>query len=609
MRNLLKRFKLSDRMRLGSVVIGLLAVGSASLADTVLKSHGLSAYGDLKYPENFTHFDYVNPEAPRGGTMSTWGFGTFDSFNPFIVKGQAEYNSTLLYESLMKRAYDEPDAVYGLIAESAEFPPDRSWVIFNLRPEARFADGSPVTAEDVVFSYETLVADGLPKFRVDYKDFETVEAMDPRRVKFTFRDGAAVQRLSLEAAIMPILSKADYADRDFARSSIEPPLTSGPYVVESVNAGNQVVYRRQENYWGDSLPVNTGQNNFDRIVIEYFADYTSAFEGFKGGSYDFREEYYSKIWATSYDFPEIEQGNIIREQILDGQPSGTQGFWFNLRREKFQDPKVRRAISMAFNFEWSNATLFYDLYQRTDSFWENSPLQAEGLPGPAEIELLEPLRGMLPAEVFEEPAFVPKVSRPVRIDRAVLREAGHLLDEAGWVLQDGERINRQGEKLKIAILNNSPGFDRVINPYISTLQQLGLEATNERVDYAQSREREKNFDFDITIRRYAMSLTPGPELHSFFGSLSASEIGSQNISGVANPAIDVLIGHVENASTREELEVAVKALDRALRALHIWVPQWYNGSHNVAYRKHYRHPENMPPLRLGELDFWWYEPE
>ncbi len=591
------------------VTVVAFAVGLGAQAETVLKSHGLSTYGDLKYPEDFTHFEYVNPDAPQGGTMSTWGFGTFDSFMPYIVKGTAEYNSTLLYESLMKRAYDEPDAVYGHIAESAEYPPDRSWVIFNLRPEARFSDGSSVTADDVVFSYEALVADGLPRFRVDYKDFDKVEALDPRRVRFTFKEGASTRKLPLEAAIMPIMSKADYAGKEFARSSIDPPLTSGPYVVESVDPGSRVVYRRVDDYWGESLPVNVGQNNFDRLVIEYFADYTIAFEGFKGGSYDFREEFFSKIWATSYDFPEIEQGKIIRKQIPDGQPSGTQGFWFNLRKETLQDPRVRQAISMAFNFEWSNATLFHDLYRRTDSFWENSSMQAKGLPGPAELELLEPLREHLPEAVFTEPAFVPKVSRPVRVDRAVLREAGRLLDEAGWELKDGVRVNQHGEKLKLAILNDSPGFDRIINPYISTLEQLGLEATNEKVDYAQSREREKVFDFDITIRRYVMSLTPGPELHSIFGSLSASQTGSQNISGVANPAVDALIDHVESAATRTELEVAVKTLDRVLRAMHIWVPQWYNDVRNVAYRNHYHHPENLPPFRLGELEFWWYEPE
>ena len=594
---------------LAVVVAAALAVGLGAQAETVLKSHGLSTYGELKYPADFAHFDYVNPDAPRGGTMSSWGFGTFDSFMPYIVKGTAEYESTLLYESLMKRAYDEPDAVYAHIAESVEYPPDRSWVIFNLRPEARFSDGTPITADDVVFSYEALVADGLPAFRVDYKDFEKVEAIDPLRVRFTFRDGAPTRKLPLEAATMPIMSRADYADKDFAESSIDPPLTSAPYVVESVDPGSRVVYRRLDDYWGDSLPVNVGQYNFDRIVIEYFADYTAAFEGFKGGSYDFRQEYFSKIWATSYDFPEIEQGKIIRKQIPDGQPSGTQGFWFNLRKEKFQDPRVRQAISMAFNFEWSNATLFYDLYRRTDSFWENSPLQAEGLPGPAELELLEPLRQHLPEAVFTEPAFVPKISRPVRADRAVLREAGRLLDAAGWALKDGKRVNGQGERLTATILNDSPGFDRIINPYIATLEQLGVEATNEKVDYAQSREREKIFDFDITIRRYVMSLTPGPELHAIFGSLSAEQTGSLNISGVANPAIDALIGHVESAPTRAELEVAVKALDRALRALHIWVPQWYNGVHNVAYRNHYRHPENLPPLKLGELEFWWFEPE
>ena len=586
-----------------------LAAGEAASSETIVRSHGLSTYGDLKYREGFMHFDYVNPNAPKGGTMSTWGFGTFDSFSPYILMGQAEEYAEVLFESLMTRSDDEPDALYGLIAESAEYPENRQWVIFNMRPEARFSDGTTVTPEDVVFSYEALVKHGVPRYRVDYKDFERVEAVGAHKVKFTFTDGAPTRKLPLEAATMPILSKAYFQDRDFAKSSIDPPLGSGPYIVESADAGRRVVYRRLDDYWGASLPVNVGKNNFDRIVIEYFADYTSAFEGFKGGAYDFREEFYSKIWATSYNFPEIEQGIVVVEQVPDGRPAGTQGFWFNLRKEKFQDPRVRRAISLAFNFEWSNATLFYGLYNRTDSFWENSSLQAEGMPGSEELALLEPLRAHLPEAVFTEPAFVPKVSEPVRIDRAILRTASKLLDDAGWKLKDGARVNEHGEELRVGILNDSPGFDRIINPYIETLKRLGVVATNERVDYAQAQEREKEFDFDITIRRYAMSSTPGPELHSIFGSVSANQIGSLNISGASNPGIDALIYHVENAATRNELEVAVKALDRALRASHIWVPQWYNDVHNIAYRNFYGHPENMPPLNLGAVEFWWFDAE
>ena len=592
-----------------AVPVLLLTIVSGASAETIFKTHGLSAFGDLKYPEGFKHFDYVNPDAPKGGTMSTWGFGTFDSFSPFVLMGQAEEYAEVMFESLMTRSADEPDAVYGLIAESAEYPESRQWVVFNLRPEAKFSDGSSVTADDVVFSYDVLVENGLPRFRVEYRDFEKVEAIGAHQVKFTFREGVPTRKLPLEAATMPILSKAFYENRDFAKSSIDPPLASGPYVVETADAGRKVVYRRLDDYWGESLPINVGMHNFDRIVIEYFTDYTSAFEGFKGGAYDFREEFHSKLWATSYDFPEIEKGLVLVERIPDGRPAGTQGFWFNLRKEQFEDPRVRQAISMAFNFEWSNATLFYDLYRRTDSFWENSSLQADGMPSSEELVLLEPVREFLPEEVFTQPAFAPVVSNPVRVDRSVIRTANRLLSEAGWVLKNGVRVNQRGDELTIKILNDSPGFDRIINPYVETLKHIGVVAINERVDYAQGKEREKEFDFDVTIRRYAMSLTPGQELHSLFGSLSADQLGSQNIAGVANLGIDALIGHVEAATTRQDLEVAVKALDRALRALHIWVPQWYNDVHNVAYRNVYGRPEHIPPLELGEIKFWWYKGE
>lgn len=586
----------------------ILGISMALAEQKIIKSHGISAFGDLKYPADFKHFDYVNPDAPKGGEMSTWGFGTFDSMTPYILKGQAAALSSVFFESLMTGSADEPDSLYGLLAESVEYPEDRSWIIFNMRPEARFSDGTPVTAEDVVFSFNILIEKGRPTFKVTYADFENVEALDTHRVKFTFREGANTRSLPMAAGGLPVFSKAYYEGRDFAESTLEPPVGSGRYLLDKVEPGKTVRYRAREDYWGDHLAVNVGRENFEYLTVEYYADYTAAFEGFKGGVYNFREEFLSKLWATGYDFPALEKGWVVKKSLPDGTPSGTQGFWFNMRKDKFQDIRVRQALGMMFNFEWSNQTLFYDLYTRTDSFWENSNLEARGMPTPEELALLEPLREHLPDTVFDAEAFVPSVSRVDRLDRRAVRAAGKLLDEAGWTVVDGMRTNAAGEVLSVEFLNDSPSFERIVNPYIENLKRLGVDATLANIDPAQATEREKKFDFDITVRRYVMSLTPGLSLRGIFGSDSADKEGSSNIMGLDNPAIDALLEHVEQAQSRDQINTAVRALDRALRALHIWVPQWSKNVHNIAYLDMYEHPplDQMPPYAMGEMDFWWF---
>ena len=603
-----------SRNRLGLLIFSLLFLGGllvgfqSHAAENITKAHGISTFGELKYGPDFRHFDYVNPNAPKGGEFSTWGFGTFDSLTPYILKGQAAQGSSIFFESLMTGDADEPDAMYGLLAESIEYPKNRQWAIFNMRPEAKFSDGSPVTAEDVVFSFHILVDKGRPSYAVTLADFEKVEALGPHRVKFTFKAGSNTRELPMTAAGLPVFSKAYYKDRDFAKSTLEPPLGSGPYVLDKVIPGKTVSYKRRDDYWGKDLPVNVGRDNFDKLTIEYYTDYTAAFEGFKGGSYNYREEYSSKVWGTAYDFPALKAGYVNKEQIPDGNPSGTQGFWFNLRRDKFKDPLVREALGMAFNFEWSNEALFYGIYKRTDSFWENSYLQAQGMPSEEELALLDPLRADLPESVFTEPAFSPAVSKPQQLDRKVIRAAGKKLDAAGWkVGPDGVRANAAGDKLELEILNDSPSFERIMNPYIENLKRLGVVATLRNVDAAQQAEREKNFDFDVVVRRYVMSLTPGLELRGIFSSATANLPGSNNIMGLENPAIDKLIDVIEQAKTRQELNVAVKALDRSLRAMHIWVPQWHNSFHNIAYLDVFSRPENLPPFSVGEMDFWWYD--
>jgi microcin C transport system substrate-binding protein len=602
------------RAAMAPVAAAMLWVGGmlAAPAETVIRAHGVSTFGELKYPEGFAHFDYVNPDAPKGGTFSTWAFGTFDSLSPYILKGNAAIGSSIFFESLMTGTLDEPDSMYGLLAHSVEYPPGREWAIFHLRPEARFSDGTPVTAQDVVFSFNVLLEKGQPAYKVVLKDILSVEAIDDLTVKYTFDPAGALREALLTAAGLPVFSRAYYETRDFAESTLEPPVGSGPYLLGEVKPGQSVSYVLRPDYWGVNLNVNIGTNNFERLSFEYFADYTAAFEAFKGGAYAFRAEFSSLTWATGYDFPAVAAGHVKRETLPDGRPSGTQGFWFNLRRPIFADPRVRQALGMAFNFEWSNAQLFYGLYDRTDSFWENSNMQAEGMPSPEELALLEPLRADLPPEVFTEPAFVPAVlSAETVADRSSLRAAGALLDAAGWTVgADGIRVNAAGERLKIEIMNDNPSFDRIINPYVENLVRLGVEAVSTKVDSAQAQEREKVFDFDIVVQRYSMSLTPGIELRGIFGSEAADTDGSNNIAGLKNPAVDALIAKIEGATSREDLNTAVRALDRALRAMHIWVPQWYKGTHTIAYLDMYDRPyaDNPPPSSLGESSIWWFNP-
>ena len=613
------RTRAADTRPRAAILTALMALSVAVLAtvaaaqDDVIEAHGVSTFGELKYGPDFEHWDYVNPDAPKGGEFSTWAFGTFDSLTPYILKGNAAALSTIFYDSLLTGNLDEPDSMYGLVAHTVEYPESREWVIFHMRPEATFRDGTPVTAEDVVFSYETLIEKGRPSFKVSLKDFQSVEALDTHTVKFTFNPDGPLRELLMTAGGLPIFSKAYYDEVDFTESSLEAPMGSGPYELARVEPGRTVAYQRRDDYWAKDLPVARGTNNFDTIKIEYFADYTTAFEAFKGGAYLFREEYQSKIWATGYEFPAVESGAVKIETLDDGRPAGTQGFWFNLRREKFQDPRVREALGMAFNFEWANESLFYGTYERTDSFWENSDtLQASGVPSEAELALLEPLRDQIPETVFTEEAFSPEPQSASDLgDRGALRRASRLLEEAGWVVGDDGLRRKDGQTLEVVILNDAPGFDRIINPYVDNLRRLGVDASMNRVDAAEAQEREKRFDYDVMIQRFAMSSTPGDELRSIFGSETANVEGSANVAGIDNPAVDTLVNHVATAESREELITAVHALDRVLRAMHVWVPQWYKGVHTIAYFGVFDRPydDTPPPYAMGELSIWWYNAE
>ena len=594
---------------LGLVLPAALALAAPANAD-IITSHGISTFGELKYEAGFPHLDYVNPDAPKGGEISVWGFGSFDSMHPYTTKGRSGQLSSIFFESLLEGTADEPDAVYGLVAESLEYPEDRSHVIFNMRPEARFSDGSPLTADDVVFSYEILRDKGLPSFRaVIQKQVESAEALGPHRVKFTFKEGEPTRDLPQTVGGLPIFSKAYYeaSGADFEASTLTPGIGSGPYILDSLEVGQQIVYRRNPDYWGNDLPINKGRHNFDRIRIEYFADYNSAFEGFKAGTYTYRTEASSKIWATGYDFPAIQNGWAKKDTPPDGTLASGQSFVFNLRRDKFQDKRVRQAIGMMFNFEWSNKTLFYGIYERIDSFWENSYLKAEGAPTEGELAFLRPLADKLPKGVLDGPVVMAPASSERQLDRKNLRRASAMLDEAGWpVGDDGMRRNATGETLQVEILNDSQAFDRVINPYIENLRALGVDAVHTRIDNAQMTERERSFNFDMVVGNFRTALTPGSELEQYFGSESA-EFSIFNLAGFGSEAVDSLIDSVTAAEDRTTLDDATRALDRVLRAEVFWVPQWFKNTHTVAYYDMYRYPENLPPYALGTLDFWWFD--
>ena len=611
MRSFLSRSHLSPPRRMAVTTAICLAMATSLPASAdVITAHGISTFGELKYGADFEHLDYVNPDAPKGGEISLWGFGSFDSMHPYSTKGRSGQYSSIFFESLLEGSSDEPDSVYGLVAESLEYPEDRSEVIFNMRPEARFSDGSPLTAADVVFSYEVLRDKGLPSFRaVIEKQIESAAALGPHRVKFTFKDGVPTRDLPQTAGGLPIFSKAYYetSGADFEESTLTPAIGSGPYVLESIDVGQQIIYRRNPDYWGKDLRINKGRHNFDTIRIEYFADYNSAFEGFKAGTYSFRSEASSKIWATAYDFPAIEKGWVVKDTPPDGTLSSGQSFLLNLRRERFQDIRVRKAIGMMFNFEWSNKTLFYGIYARMQSFWENSYLKASGMPQAGELAFLTPLADILPPGVLDSPAVTPPISSERQLDRKKLRAASTLLDEAGWpVSDDGMRRNAAGVTLKLEFLNDSQSFDRVINPFVENLRKLGVDAVHTRVDNAQATERERNFDFDIVTGNFRTSLTSGAGLKQYFGSETA-DISIFNLAGYKSEAADRLIENVIAAEDRETLNDATRALDRVLRAEVFWVPQWFRNTHNIAYYDMYRYPDTLPPYALGVLDFWWFD--
>lgn len=591
--------------RIGTAGLAIALMAGAAMAEP---RHGLSTFGELKYEADFQHFDFVNPQAPKGGRLSLIGpvaSDTFDSFNGFILKGDPAQGIDLLFDSLMARATDEPDAVYGLVAESADLSPDRTSITFALRPEARFADGTPLTADDVCDSFRLLKAHAIETIRITLRDIQSCEVTAPQVLTYRF-SGDKTRDLPLTVASLPIFSKAFYAKEDFTSSSLTPPLGSGPYEVKDFKPGEFVTYGRRGDYWAKDLPVNRGRYNFDEVRYEYFRERAAGFEALKSGVLDVREEYTSRDWATAYNFPALLDGRVKQTVLPDETPSGAQGFFFNLRRPQFQDIRVRKALNLAFDFEWSNSNLFFGLYRRTASFFELSPLKAEGAPSAAELALLEPMRPSLRPEVFE-PVALPPVSDGSGQDRNKLRMASQLLDEAGWIAKGPIRTNAKGEPLRAEFLIESPVFERILGPYVKNLKLIGVDASIRIVDDAQYQLRRETFDYDIMSSRFSGGNTPGDSLRIFFGSQSANAPGSFNLSGIASPEIDALIEKVVAAPAREDLNIAGRALDRVLRAEHFWVPNWHKGSYWIAHWDKFGRPAIQPKYDRGIVDTWWFD--
>jgi microcin C transport system substrate-binding protein len=576
----------------------------AAIAAAAPPRHGLAMYGEPKYPPGFGFFDYVEPGAPKGGTVVLSALGGFDTLNPFTVRGVAAAGIANTFDTLMVAALDEPFTHYPLVAESIDLPDDRAWVAFTLRPEARFHDGEPIKVEDVIFTFDTL-RQTHPFYRAYYANVATVERVGERTVRFTFAPGDN-RELPLILGQLPVLPKHYWQGRTFDRTTLDPPLGSGPYRIARVDPGRSITYQRDPDYWGRELAVNVGRFNFGTIRYDYYLDPTVALQAFNGGLVDFRVENVAKNWATAYDRQAVEAGRIKKEEIQVETPAGMQGFVFNTRRTVFSDPRVRSAIARAFDFEWANAVLFYGAYQRADSYFENSNLEAQELPSEAELKILEPLRGKIPGEVFTE-----RYSPPSAGSRSIVRDnllkARDLLEEAGWVIRDGRRVNAAtGQPLAFTILLNSPSMERVALPFIANLRRLGIDARVRTVDTAQYQNRISEFDFDMTTAVWGQSLSPGNEQRDFWTSAAADRPGSRNYAGIRSDAVDHLVDLLVAANTREELRTRAAALDRVLLWGHYVIPHWYAGMVRVTYWNKLEHPRDLPPYGIA-FDSWWVD--
>jgi microcin C transport system substrate-binding protein len=591
------------------VMIGLIALAlPCQLAAQEMPKpvHGIAMHGSPKYGPDFKHFDYVNPTAAKGGAVRLSAIGTFDTFNPYTIKGiPAAGIGGFVYETLMVGSQDEAFTEYGKLAESVEMPKDRSWVAFTLRKEARWQDGKPVTVEDVIFSLNALKTKGQPFYRFYYRGVTKAEKAGERRVKFTF-GGGKNRELPLIVGQLPILPKHAWAGKDFSKTTLDKPIGSGPYKVKSFEAGRSITLERDKNYWGAKLPVEIGQHNFDEIRFDYYRDSTVALEAFKSGEYDFRQENTSKIWATGYDSPAFKKGLYKKQTVRHENPTGMQGFVFNTRKDFFKNPVLRKALAYAFDFEWTNKNLFYGQYSRTTSFFSNSELASRGLPSAEELKILSPFKGKIPPEVFTQTYLPPGTDGTGRI-RKNLRQAKKLLQQTGWQIKNKLLVNaKTGKQLKFEVLLISPAFERIVLPFVRNLKRLGIIASVRTVDTAQYRKRLDTYDFDMIVGSFGQSLSPGNEQMSFWGSAAADRTGGRNWIGIKDPVIDKLIDLVIQAPDREALITRTRALDRVLLWNHFIIPQWHIQSFRVAFWDKFGRPAKTPKYGLG-FDSWWVD--
>ena len=588
-----------------AVVAGLLLAAAAAAAPAAPRQ-GMSLFGDLKYGPGFQHFDYADPQALKGGTMRYSAIGTFDTLNPFVIKGVPAAGIGRIFDTLMVPSEDEPGSEYGLVAESVDLAPDRLSVLYTIRKDARFHDGTPMTPEDVVWTFETLRAKGQPMYRSYYGDVTKVEKEGEQGVRFYFKS-AENRELPQILGQMPVLSKAYWSGRDFEKTTLDPPIGSGPYKIEAIDPGRSITYRRVADYWAADLPVQKGRNNIDTVRYDYYRDATIALEAFKAGQYDVRQENSSKDWATGYDSPALRAGLIKKEQIPNGLPSGMQGFAYNLRRPIFQDPRVREALAYAFDFEWSNKNLFYGAYERTRSYFDNSELAATGLPQGDELAILEKFRGQIPDAVFATEYDPPKYDGSGNI-RDGIRKALTLLKDAGWTFKGEKLVNEEtGQPFEFEVLLNNPQFERIVLPFAKNLERMGITARVRTVDPAQYEKRMETFDYDMTVVAFGKSLSPGNEQREYWGSKAADEPGSRNLIGIKSKVVDALIEELIQAPDRKSLVAHTRALDRVLQYGYYVIPNFHLSAFRVAYWDKFRRPAVSPKYAVG-LDTWWIDP-
>ena len=602
-------------LQLGGAAAASLAVQPWAWAAGKTGLHGLSVFGDLKYPADFKHFDYINPDAPKGGRMNFqapyWFFNqspqTFNTLNGFVLKGDAPPRIELLFDSLMVRATDEPTAVYGLLAETVDVSEDGNTFTFPLRPEARFNDGSPLTAEDVAFSLNILKNEGHPNISQPMSPMVSAKAQGAGTVIVTL-DDTKTRFTILTIVGLPIFSKAFYDGKRFDASTLQAPLGSGPYLVGNLAAGRFIDFKRAEEYWAADLSVNVGHYNFDYLRIDFFTERQTAFEAFKKGETTYREEFTSKTWATEYNFPAIQDGRVMKSRFPGEKRPSFQGWFINTRRKKFADPRTRQALGLAFDFAWTNKNLFYDAYARSASYFETSPFAAEGVPSADELAILEPYRDQLPESVFGE-VYVPPNSDGSGRDRKLLRQASELLAEAGWTREGSWLVDKNGDRLTVEFLTRAAVFERILSPYVENLKLIGVDASIRQVDPAQFEARTDDFDYDVIGYALSLSAAPLDAPRLMFSTEAAGRPGSYNWSGVSNPVVDELIEKLQNVETEAELRALVRVIDRIVRDQHAWIPNWYSPDHRVAHWDMFGWHDPKPDYFFAPEATWWFDVE